>query len=458
MWSDRPSTAKRLEIIASLRRVLPVPRADAMAVQMAAPTPPDIPSQPGLVWLDRPQDEHLFLDPIAQLAVRNGVASVTGPCGQVEIEARGFDLIEAALAAWGPAPGARLCGYLGYELGLELEEIAPPQSGTESLPDLWLGLYDSWFKHSSSGWSLHHTNAWRTVDQAASGVTSHPVEAGPMVHPMRHPNPDAFIGAVARTVERIHNGELFQVNLCQRWEAPLPASQILPLYRKLRSISPASQGAFLRIGADSAVLSVSPELFLAMEHGLVRSHPIKGTRPRGQTPAEDAALLAALTASEKDRAELAMIVDVARNDLGRVCRPGSIAVTHHAEPVTLPTVHHTFSEVVGRLRAEYGPAGLLRASFPPASISGAPKIRAMEIAVLEEGLRRGPAMGSIGWISLEGDMELSVAIRTAAASGGKVWYLAGCGITAESVPADELAESEAKAAAFLRAFQQLREN
>jgi para-aminobenzoate synthetase component 1 len=125
----------------------------------------------------------------------------------------------------------------------------------------------------------------------------------------------------------------------------------------------------------------------------------------------------------------------------------------HAELMTLPTVHHTVSEVGGRLRPGRGPADLLRASFPPASITGAPKIRAMEVAVLEERFRRGPCMGSIGWISLDGDLELSVAIRTAVASEGSVWYLAGCGITCESVPEEELAESEAKALAFRRALQ-----
>jgi para-aminobenzoate synthetase component 1 len=147
-----------------------------------------------------------------------------------------------------------------------------------------------------------------------------------------------------------------------------------------------------------------------------------------------------------------MIVDVTRNDLGRVCAAGSVEVTRHAELMALPTVQHTYSEVSGRLRAGCGPADLLRACFPPASITGAPKIRAMELAALEEGYRRGPAMGSIGWISLDGDMEWSVAIRTAVAAEGRIWYLAGCGITAESVPAEELAESDVKAAAFLEAL------
>jgi para-aminobenzoate synthetase component 1 len=206
------------------------------------------------------------------------------------------------------------------------------------------------------------------------------------------------------------------------------------------------------MGTRSAVLSVSPELFLSVRQGQVRSCPIKGTRPRGATPEADSAFIEELRSSEKDRAELAMIVDVVRNDLGRVCRPGSVEVTRHATLISLPTVHHTYSEVIGRLRDDCGPADLLRACAPPASISGAPKIRAMQLAALEEGYRRGPCMGSIGWMALDGDMEFSVAIRTAVGASDRIWYLAGCGITAESVPEDELAESAAKAAAFLQAL------
>ena len=156
--------------------------------------------------------------------------------------------------------------------------------------------------------------------------------------------------------------------------------------------------------------------------------------------------------SPKDRAELAMVVDVTRNDLSRVCEPGSVQVFEHAALLTLPTLHHTYSRLSGRLRRETTAADLLRAAFPPASITGAPKIAAMEAAFAEEGIGRGPCMGSIGWISLDGDMELSVAIRTAVVSGGSAVYLAGCGITADSIPLQELQESQAKASAFVEAL------
>ncbi len=429
MWSDRPSPASRRELVASLRSVWPLSKVS------------ETQSSSDFVWLDRPEGGEFAQNSIVRLSVRAGLATICGPCGQVQVRARGFDLLEAALEAWSGAPHARLFGYLGYELGMELEEVAHVEAQPGDVPDLYLGLYDNW-----------------TVGQAFSlppGFPARPAEAQwqpGRAAPPGTPSAAGFCDAVARTVERIYNGELFQANLCRSLETTLPETEILPLYLRFREITPASYGALLRLNASQAVLSASPELFLSVRSGQVRTCPIKGTRPRGANAEEDRALAAALLASEKDRAELAMIVDVARNDLGRVCRAGSVSVARHAELMTLPTVHHTFSEVTGELRADCGPADLLRACFPPASISGAPKIRAMEVAALEEGFRRGPAMGNIGWIGLNGDMELSVAIRTAVASENRVRYLAGCGITAESVPEEELAESQAKAAAFFRAL------
>jgi para-aminobenzoate synthetase component 1 len=220
----------------------------------------------------------------------------------------------------------------------------------------------------------------------------------------------------------------------------------------MRALNPADAGAFLHLGDGRAILSGSPELFLRIRNGTIESRPIKGTRRRGQTEAEDRALRDGLLHSEKDRAELAMVVDVTRNDLSRICEAGTVEVAEHATLMTLPTLHHTFSRVVGRLLPDVSAADILKATFPPASITGAPKIAAMAAAFKEERAPRGPCMGAIGWISLEGEMELSVAIRTAFTYRGQVTYLAGCGITAHSDPAEELAESHNKAAAFLAAL------
>jgi para-aminobenzoate synthetase component I len=417
VWSDRPPAACRRQLVNTLRRIWDGETGE-------------YPASGDSIWLDRPGGGEYAANPVVRLTVTAGIASIRGPGGEAQLPAHGFDLIEAALEAWSGVAHARLFGYLGYELGAELEDVPHREAEPGELPDLYLGLYEQWEEGPKQG-------------SGAGG-------RGPVTSVRSIPTEEGFRDSVARTVERIYNGELFQVNLCRRLDAMLAEAEILPLYYRLREISPASYGALIRTESN-AVLSVSPELFLSVRGGHVRSCPIKGTRPRGTTPEDDRALADALLQSEKDRAELAMIVDVVRNDLGRVCRAGSISVKRHAELMTLPTVHHTFSEVTGQLLPDCGPADLLRASFPPASISGAPKIRAMEVAALEEDYRRGPCMGSIGWIGLKGDMELSVAIRTAVASQGRIYYLAGCGITAESVPEEELAESEAKAAAFLRA-------
>jgi para-aminobenzoate synthetase component 1 len=462
MWSDRPDAAALRGLVERLRAILPEPRAGARAVSEAldwrrdaAEVAAGLWHAHGFSWLDQPR-ARLFANPLATLEVSDRKATVHGPGGTVRVEAGGFDLLEAALAAWGGPADGLLCGYLGYELGMELEDVPRPSRRSGDLPDLYLALYDWRLEHEGGAWRFHGTDAWRTIRagdveaQLRRRVSEdEEVEGGPV---SSSPGADGFRDAVGRGVERIHRGELFQVNLCRRLESTLDASGIWPLYERWRAINPASHGALLRVDASKAVLSVSPESFLSAESGHVRSCPIKGTRPRGRSAEEDRALAKELQECEKDRAELAMIVDVTRNDLGRVCRAGSVVVTKHAELMTIPTLHHTYSEVSGVLREECGPAELLRASFPPASITGAPKIHAMQVAAEEEGWRRGPAMGAIGWISMAGDLDLSVAIRTAAASNGRIAYLAGCGITADSAPQAELEESEAKAAAFERAL------
>jgi para-aminobenzoate synthetase component 1 len=421
----------------------------------------------GLVWLDGGRGRHrLYHRPLALLRSRDGRSVVSTEFGETVLECGGLDLLEAALEAWGPLPGAELAGMLGYELGHELEDLPPPPPDDLGLPDLQLGLYDGVFLGEEGLWRLHGTDAWRgesglpwTAAETSARLTAEGpgpgerararLSRGPLVS---HPTGPGFTGAVARTVERIHQGEVFQVNLCRRLEAPLDEEAAWPLYLRLREESPAEYGAYLQLEGGGALLSVSPERFLRVREGRVETRPIKGTRPRGATPEADRALARELESSEKDRSELSMIVDLMRNDLGRVCEAGSVEVVEHAVRVGLPTVHHTHSTVAGRLRDPADLAGLLRACFPAGSITGAPKIQAMVIAGAEEERRRGPAMGSLGWIGLDGDLDLSVAIRTAAVSGGRVAYHAGGGIVADSDPVAELRETSAKARAFLRAL------
>jgi para-aminobenzoate synthetase component 1 len=492
MWSDRPPEARRRRLAERLRAVLPAPdpHARGAVTPLRVPGPKsaatveqmaeELRTEPGFVWLgagDGGSGHRFFTRPLALLTVRNGRATVsgsTGTGGRATFAAGGFDLLEAAFDAWGGPSRGLLVGWLGYELGAELEILEPTPANLEDdlkLPDLHLALYDAALRHDENGWRLESTDAWRGADGdrvreaearlAAARKREVPeppagrLATGPVTG---RPNARGFMEAVERAVSRIRRGQIYQVNLCRRLEAELPADRIWPLWQRLRAASPADYGAFLDAGTAGnrgrAVLSVSPELFLSVHDGTVETKPIKGTRPRGANPRADRALARELEESAKDRAELAMIVDVARNDLGRVCATGSIEVVRHAELVTLPTLHHTVSTVRGRLRPEDAttPVRLLRAAFPPASITGAPKIQAMIVAAGEEERRRGPAMGALGWLSLGGDLELSVAIRTAAASGGRVVYHSGCGITADSDPELELEEAAVKARAFLTAL------
>jgi para-aminobenzoate synthetase component 1 len=484
MWSDRLTDKRRERLAGRLRAILPPPhpesRGSKTPLRISGPKGPPGPEQvaeelrgePGFTWLDsgnRGDGGHrLYVRPLATLAVRDGRATASGPGGRAAFTASGFDLLDAAFAAWGDAgAGATLVGYLGYEMGGELESLPPPPEDDLGLPDLHLSLYADALRWDGRSWTLEATDAWREPGAPDPVVAAERLLAaarrrsGPEVPSdprsqvksvTSRPNRGGFEAAVTRTVERIASGEIFQMNLCRRLETELPASSLWPFYQRLRAASPADHGAFLDLGKGRAVLSISPELFLAVRGREVESRPIKGTRPRGANPREDRALARELLESEKDRAELTMIVDVARNDLGRVCATGSIEVTSHAELMTLPTLHHTVSTVRGRLRPDAGPSELLRAAFPPASITGAPKIRSMAAITAEEERRRGPAMGALGWISLGGDLELAVAIRTAAASRGRVAYHAGCGIVADSDPELEFAESAAKARAFLSAL------
>lgn len=491
MWSDRLPEARRRRMVARLRTVLAAPaphaRGAVTPLRAGAATPEQVAeelrSDPGFIWLDddtgaagHQAGHRFFTRPVAVLTSRNGRSTVTGPGGRATFSAGGFALLEAGFAAWGGPARALLVGYLGYELGAELERLEPnlpagfPTAPDDlGLPDLHLALYDRALCHDGRGWRLESIDAWADrpgdpVLEAEARLTAarkrrepSPPETGRLAAGAvsGHPSGPGFVAAVRRAVERIRQGEIYQVNLCRRLDAALPAERLWPLWRRLRAASPADHGAFLDLGEGRAVLSVSPELFLAVRNGVVETRPIKGTRPRGATPREDRALARELAESAKDRAELAMIVDVARNDLGRVCAAGSVEVVRHAEVVTLPTLHHTVSTVRGRLLSGNGgddPIALLRAAFPPASITGAPKIQAMIVAAAEEEHRRGPAMGALGWISLGGDMELAVAIRTAAAAHGRIVYHAGCGIVADSDPELELEETAVKARAFLTAL------
>ncbi len=406
MWADRTPPERLAELIEKLR-------------PLATGAPPAT-----IILESGPSGPIALTRPLATISYSAGRARI----GNIGVEAKGFEILEAALLAWKDIDGALLAGYLAYDLAAELEDLGDYPPDDSGLPSMYFGLY------AKSGGYI----------AGSGGISAIPV--------ISRPDQSEFEAAVERIVRSIYAGDIFQTNLCRRIETLLRYGSAWGLYRRLIAESPARYAAFLQINEDQAVMSISPESFLRVKAGRVESSPIKGTRPRGRDEAEDAALIADLRASEKDLAELAMIVDVVRNDLGRVCQQGSVRVAAHAALMTIPTVHHLYSTVEGTLRADASPVDLLRAAFPAASISGAPKIEAMRIALREEKQARGPSMGASGWIDMQGNMDFSVAIRTATMSGKTVRYYAGCGITAGSDPAAEFIESEHKATAFMRAL------
>ena len=255
-----------------------------------------------------------------------------------------------------------------------------------------------------------------------------------------------------RTVrDHIARGDIYQANLTRRLESPFDGDP-WDRYRRLRTGDPSLFSAYLDLGASPesgrprALLSASPEPFLSVDtDGIVASDPIKGTRPRGRDRAEDRALACELLASAKDRAENVMIVDVLRNDLGRVCVPGTVRVPRLCRLERTAAVQHLVSTVTGRLRPAADAFDLLSASFPGGSITGAPKIRAMEILEGLEPVRRGPYTGALGWVGPDGAMQTSILIRTFVADGRRLTLHVGGGITWGSDPAAEWDETVAKA-------------
>src|SRR5688572_31441638 len=261
-----------------------------------------------------------------------------------------------------------------------------------------------------------------------------------------------YLDAVAKVREYIVAGDIFQANLSQRFQAPLREPPFA-LYRRLRRRNPAPFAAYLAFG-DVTVLSASPERFLRLDPDRqVETRPIKGTRPRGLGPMHDAALGRALAESEKDRAENVMIVDLLRNDLSRVCRPGTVRVPELFALEQHPTVHHLVSTVLGELEPGADAVDLVRAAFPGGSITGAPKVRAMEIIAELEPTRRGVYCGSIGYLSATGAMDTSIVIRTFLALRGQVYFQAGGGIVADSDPEQEYRETLDKARALIQTLE-----
>jgi len=295
-----------------------------------------------------------------------------------------------------------------------------------------------------------------TIPPSASNPTCHLISDKPAFPPAIQPTANfdftSYTAAITRIKSYIASGDVYQVNLTQRFATPLPCAPY-DLYLRLRERSPAPFAAYLSFGPVQ-LISSSPERFLTLRDRRVETRPIKGTRPRSSDPTTDAALAAELLASEKDRAELLMIVDLERNDLGRVCDYGSVRVDRLWQLESHPTVHHLVSTVSGQLRPGLDIIDCVRATFPGGSITGAPKIRSMEIIDELEPHRRHIYTGAIGYIGFDGNADLNIAIRTITCVNNHAYYHVGGGIVWDSDPAAEYQETLDKGRAMHEALTQ----
>lgn len=347
-----------------------------------------------------------------------------------------------------------LIGWFGYDLAPRIERL-PRKAGPDSqLPDIAFGLHDAIvaFDHQTQratlsvhelpglgpGYLQSRFNHWRRCLERPVPPPRRTVPRTPIVSNMTRSD---YHEMVERALEYIRAGDIFQVNLSQRFSTTSAKLDALDLFLRSRQVSPAPFAAFLRWDdARIAVVSASPEWFYQTRGDWIMTRPIKGTRPRGASPEEDARLADELRSSAKDNAELTMIVDLERNDLGRVCRYGTVRVDGPFKIESYAQVHHLVARISGRLRGDRGPIDIVRAMFPGGSITGAPKVRAMEVIDELEPTRRGLYTGAIGYYSF-GASAFNIAIRTMLIEGDRVSFQVGGGIVADSVPELEFDET-----------------
>jgi para-aminobenzoate synthetase component I len=360
-----------------------------------------------------------------------------------------------------------MIGYFGYDLAPRLERLPRRVPRDSRLPDIRLALYDTavivdrhlrrvelwaWDMFDEGASALRRRfNRWRrALERGLRSAHGGPTTPTAPLEPTSAFDRSNYLKTVQRVLDYIAAGDVFQVNLSQRFTAH-GAQQPLELYRALKAASPAPFAAFLQWD-DLAIVSASPESFYQTRGATIVTRPIKGTRPRGATPSEDRRLAAELRASPKDRAELAMIVDLERNDLGRVCEYGSVVVRDALALESYAQVHHLVATVEGRLRSDVGPIDVVRAVFPGGSVTGAPKIRAMEIIDELEPNRRSLYTGAIGYFSRGGTNGFNIVIRTIVVEGRRMSFQVGGGIVADSDPEAEYAETLAKGRGLLAAL------
>ncbi len=408
-------------------------------------------------------------DPFLRITAKNGATQVNGHLRQ----GNPFDILQEFWLKF-PLPTRTdlppfqggIAGYWGYELGQSVEKLPAPPSDDLSLADMDVGFYDCVLaiEHTNTGergWLIAsgypEADSARRAKHARARIAHFRAlfsQPKPKTSPWQSRrtavqssfSPATYFSAIHRVKAHIAAGNIYQANIAQQFHADFNGNP-LEMYRALRRRNPAPFAAFLQTD-ETAIASVSPERFLQCRAGQVETRPIKGTRPRGATPTEDMALAEELRNSEKDRAENVMIVDLLRNDLSRVSKPFTVHVPSLLAVEKHPNVWHLVSTITAELRADQTPIDLLKATFPGGSITGAPKIRAMEIITDVERRTRGVYCGSIGYLGFDGTLDTNIAIRTMVIKNGTAFFHGGGGIVADSDPQMEYEESLVKVKMF----------
>ncbi len=439
-------------------------------------------NQSGAIFLDSAQlrknasrYSFIAIDPFLTLESKNGLIQL----GDETFLGNPFDVLAEQLLKFSqtnnpdlPPFQGGVAGFFSYDLGHHLENFPKAKMDDMEFPDMALGFYDlviGFDELEKRAWIF--SNGFPEQDPVRRKVRAKERLNGLLEQLVHMPeiqnstpycfsekniqsnfSKECYQHAVRKVINYILDGDIFEANISQRFRIELPSDfSVFKLYEKLRRLNPAPFSAYVHL-ANTILVSASPERFLKLINKEVETRPIKGTRPRGTNQIEDDAFAKELLASEKDHAENVMIVDLLRNDLSRVCEDHSVKVPQLCGLESFATVHHLVSVVTGKLKENVTAVDLLRATFPGGSITGAPKIRSMEIIAEIEPNSRGPYCGSIGYIGFNGDMDTSITIRTFAIKNNIATFQAGGAIVADSDPLSEYEETLAKARALRRSL------
>lgn len=413
-------------------------------------------------------------DPVGRITARDGIVTVEGdepwqgpadPFAVLRDRLSRHGMTQAVTAEGLPPFQGGAAGYFGYDLARGIEVLPARARPSAVIPDMATGLYDTVaaFDHAEEkSWIFAIAPDARAAEEkrarletslaAAPRASASPPGENPPLPWRAIMDRATYESDIATVIDYIRAGDIFQANLSQRFEAATPPGfDAYAHYMTMRRVNAAPFAGYMNFGTVR-LSSASPERFLSLRGRRAETRPIKGTSRRDPDPARDRQAREWLAASIKDRAENTMIVDLLRNDLSRVCTDDSVDVPQLCGLESFAAVHHLVSVVTGELRPGEDAPGLLRAAFPGGSITGAPKIRAMEIIEELESERRGPYCGAMGYIGAGGAMDTNIAIRTLVYEGDRIWFNTGGGITADSDPAAEYQETLDKAAGIFRSF------